>query len=72
MNKAEYIANQLGEDRLKELVRNGLISPQVMTMLEVYQWHVTHGKKREITAEYFKITKDAVSYAVKIMNQSIR
>lgn len=70
MTTAEYLTS-VGEDTLKTLVRNGIISVQYIAMLDTYRWHYAHGKDRELTAKQFGISVHQVSYAVKKMNQPI-
>lgn len=71
MTTYEYL-NSMGDDNLKKLVRNGIISAKMLTYMKVYKYHVQNGEKRSLTMEHFKMPIASVGYALQRMKQPIQ
>lgn len=67
MNTYQYIIKELTKERFFDLVKLGIISTSVATSLEIYEWHISHGRSQRLTAEHFRMSVSSIGYAVRKM-----
>lgn len=71
MTTYEYITKRIGKERFDEHVRAGIISMNLKVYLQIYEWHMSNGRKRNVTAEHFKVSNGLVGYAVYTMRREV-
>lgn len=72
MTTYEYLTQEIGLDKVKQLARAGVVNIQVLMYAEIYQWHRENGNSRRRTAQQFKMPESSVGYAIMRMRKQIK
>lgn len=72
MNTYEYLKSEFSASQLKTMAMEGILSPKIITYMEIYEYHQTNGRCRTKTASAFGIPSPTIGYALQRMKQPIK
>lgn len=67
MTTYEFIKKELTKEQFTALVKLGVISCMTAFHMEVYEWHITHGRSQRLTSQHFGISPASVGFAMRKM-----
>lgn len=71
MTVYDYITKHVGEERLKVMIRAGLISINVLQYKDIFECHIANGRSKRKTAMELGMPESTVGYAVAQMDKEI-
>ena len=71
MTAYELLHTELTEEQICRLAKAGLIAPNTAQYINIYEWHISHGRSKKKTAEHFGLKPSTTAYAIQQMNKTI-